>query len=366
MPRHRVFNSSTRVRKANFVCNNPTDADKKFLRDIVLGDIPLSQHNLRYLIYQMEEGTCVHLQGYAEFTKQVKPAGRTMHAETSPWHRFHWDFVDHPKKAIHYCRKPVDGCECPSCTKEREHPTRSIPHVGGSIGHAAQGRDDTIEDTVLQINCGTAISVIARQHPKIGFMYYDKIVSAVLRSKEPRQFCEVIYLEGPTGCGKSTWIREEIAKRFPGQGIYSAPLKTGHNGRWDCEGYEGQNHFVIDEFSDSMFSVDHFKTFFDKFPVTIESKGKSYKFKSNYIWLTSNRKISQWYSKYAGTGGDRSPLERRITDFFTIYDCKKNHLFGNHGGQTETGEYMLFTLRAHPVGGFKFDGVQTGNMYNII
>ncbi len=89
---------------------------------------------------------------------------------------------------------------------------------------------------------------------------------------------------GPTGTGKSHRAWDEA-------GIGAFP-KCPRTKWWD--GYQGQEHVVIDEFRGSI-DIAHLLRWFDRYPVRVEIKGSSRPFNASRIWITSNLNPNAWY-----------------------------------------------------------------------
>jgi len=61
---------------------------------------------------------------------------------------------------------------------------------------------------------------------------------------------------------------------------------------WD--GYNGQQHVVIDEFRGSI-DISHMLRWLDRYPVIVEVKGSSTCLVATTIWITSNLDPRDWY-----------------------------------------------------------------------
>jgi len=345
------FNTRSQVRRANFVLNNPNNAERAWLASLT-SRATRNIFKIRFIIFQEEiapDTATHHIQGYCEFQDRVRPLGRLMKQTSSPWTRFHWTKVDFPKAAIKYASKEE---------------TRMQGGLNGKFGEAAANRDQTVTDVTDQILSGVILSEVINQHPDISFMHYEKIVDFHNRQVPERFGCNVILLIGPSGCGKSWWAAEAAKSKGT---TYFVPDRTRHNGRWDWKSYSSENSIVINEFDDRWLKVVSFKQFFDIFPYQVEAKGQNMSFKTNNIYLTTNNDIKNWYKKFRSNPENAvhtNAMERRITQFFKIYDCRANSNWmapidddSEITGATEP--FMIMTLRPHPVGGFKFADLQT-------
>ncbi len=323
---------SSQVRRANFTLNNPTAQERAWLTSLS----NLATRRLlaiRYIVFQEEIAPTTqthHLQGYIEWMKLKRPLGKMMKAPGSPYHRFSWHRADFPRASIAYAKKKD---------------SRLAGGQHGEYGDAAAARNQTISDTTDQLNSGISLQKVIDQHSDIDFRYHKQIVAYFNRRVPNRIECNVICLIGPSGCGKSTYAK--AAARGLGT-VYEVPGKERHNGRWDWKMYACQNAIIINEFNDTFMDVTKFKKFFDTFDVQIENKGDNMIMKTNNIYLTMNTDIKNWYHKYRldpKNLADTQAMERRITQFFKIYDCRRNTNYNINAADP----YMIMTLRAHPL-----------------
>lgn len=105
---------------------------------------------------------------------------------------------------------------------------------------------------------------------------------------------------GQTGMGKSRAAWEEA-------GLEAYP-KDPLSKFWD--GYQGQNHVVMDEFRGTI-NISHILRWFDRYPVNVELKGSSTTLRATKIWITSNLHPRDWYVDLDNATMDA--LLRRLT-----------------------------------------------------
>lgn len=119
---------------------------------------------------------------------------------------------------------------------------------------------------------------------------------------------EVFVFWGTTGAGKSHKAWTDAS--------FNAYPKDPRTKFWD--GYQGQEHVVIDEFRGGI-DIAHMLRWCDQYPVIIEVKGSSTVLKATKIWITSNLDPRQWYPDIDAE--TRNALLRRltITHFSTPY-----------------------------------------------
>lgn len=89
---------------------------------------------------------------------------------------------------------------------------------------------------------------------------------------------------GRSGVGKSRRAWDEAG--------FDAYPKDPCTKFWD--GYTGQSHVVIDEFRGQI-GISHILRWFDRYPVTVETKGSAAVFRASTIWVTSNLDPRSWY-----------------------------------------------------------------------
>jgi len=115
---------------------------------------------------------------------------------------------------------------------------------------------------------------------------------------------EVFVFWGKTGTGKShrAWT----------EATWDAYPKIPSTKFWD--GYNGQENVVIDEFTGQV-CITHLLRWFDKYPVTVESKGSATVFCAKRIWVTSNIDPREWYPNAPEAQKEALLRRLRITHF---------------------------------------------------
>lgn len=89
---------------------------------------------------------------------------------------------------------------------------------------------------------------------------------------------------GDTGTGKSRRAWAEA-----GLDAYPKDPRT----KFWC-GYGQQQHVVIDEFRGGI-DISHLLRWFDRYPVTVETKGSATVLRASRVWITSNISPEQWF-----------------------------------------------------------------------
>jgi len=93
---------------------------------------------------------------------------------------------------------------------------------------------------------------------------------------------KVIVCQGPTGTGKSRWVKETFPNAYWKQ-----------RSQWWC-GYEGQDVIVLDEFY-GWLQYDLLLRLCDRYPLFLETKGGQVNCLANTIVITTNATPESWY-----------------------------------------------------------------------
>lgn len=235
--------------------------------------------NIKFAIWQIEKGTCVHAQAYLQFETEhdlswLSRAFPRIHAE---------DSRGSPADNVTYCSK--------NDTRYHNHG----PYTFGTMN--TRGRRNDLTGIQKEIEEGITNEEIARYHFAAftrnyrAFSVYRNLI------QEKRDWVvQVIALTGYTGCGKSWYC----AKNAPN--AYRQTLKD-----W-FDGYEGQDDVIFDEFYGSRFTYTYFLLLLDRYEMIVGTKHGSVNWKPKRIFITSNKKPCDWYS-----GCDFEALDRRIS-----------------------------------------------------
>lgn len=113
---------------------------------------------------------------------------------------------------------------------------------------------------------------------------------------------QVVVYYGPTGTGKSRRAWDESL--LGGSAVYAKDPRT----KFWC-GYRGEDRVVIDEFRGGI-DISHLLRWFDRYPVSVETKGSSVPLVASKIWITSNLHPRDWFSEL--DSATYEALERRL------------------------------------------------------
>lgn len=251
---------------------------------------------LRYVVVQQERCPTtkkLHLQGYAEFPKALRPGGAqsvlgmpSAHIEARNGTR---------EQARVYCMEEV----------KKGEPRVAGPWEFGVWELGGQGnRNPGVGAFLDAVEAGAEDMTLYRQNRELYLRNYRHL--GQLRSLFPLERSSksvVVWLSGPTGIGKSHWTRNLL----PGVRRYPKLVRNGSYRWWD--GYSGQPIIVLDDLDDSTskdVTRQDLKKLFDKYPYIAEKKGGTVSVTSKLIFCSS---IERPLSLYEDPHGE---LERRI------------------------------------------------------
>jgi hypothetical protein len=185
------------------------------------------------------------------------------------------------------------------CTKVDTRKPGALPMVCGD--EPRQGARNDLVSIKERIDSGAKEAEIAEEFFGQWVRYYkafNRYRGIKLPNRNFPTFTQVYW--GPPGTGKTRRAFDEA-----GPDAYWLPKPNGSRVFWD--GYEGQEHVVIDEFFGWM-PRDLMCRVCDRYPFRVETKGGSVPFVAKKIWITSNSPPAEWWSRI-GLG----PMRRRLT-----------------------------------------------------
>lgn len=284
-----LYMSKNRSRNWVFTLNNPSELED-----------PKLWNGVRYLVYQREAGEnqTPHLQGYVVMQKVAR---RSALKKLNP--RCHWEVRRGTHdEAREYCMKEEGRLEGPF-------------EVGDPPDKQGKRSDlEAVKDRIIE---GASSLEIANEFFGQWIRYnraFDKYKLLLKQQRNEETIVSVYY--GPTGTGKSRCCRE----KYP-----NAYWKS--NSKW-WDGYEGQEHVVIDEFY-GWFPYDFILRLLDRYPLNVETKGGIVAFTSKYIHITSNQSPNKWYKPSLAY----APLERRIHNIYYLSDIELPRLVLKEHGE---------------------------------
>lgn len=304
------------------------------------------RRGLTYFVFQEEVASTgqVHYQGYAEFSRRVSMATVKqvftdgVHVESRSGSQ---------AQAVHYCKKPLAGCDCTHCVKARLEPNNGLAPGGMSgewgelaiVAPVGRPRGSATRDAGFRIAEGATTADIRTEFPGVMLTHGGSVMDAVMKRRGERDWAMEIHIfVGPTGSGKSTTAKVENPEAI------ALPWPNG--GRWWMPGYYGQEVVILDEWRGQL-KVDQMMKLFDRHAwPDCEAKGRSFQFLSKKVIITTNRDPCDWFqlisgvlahASWTGSGGrsggqawrheELAALQRRIVEFAKIFDFRPGHRY---------------------------------------
>lgn len=225
-----------------------------------------------------EQGT-PHLQGWITFKRGYRPSQLK---KLEP--RVHWEFAL-TTDGENYCMK--DGTD-----------------VVINVDNRNQGQRTDLKAAVTYIK----ESGIKRFREEMGDVYvkyhngFDKI--GLLNSKKRTEKPNVVWIYGPTGCGKTSYVYD----KHPDLWISNEDLK------W-FDGYDGQETVLFDDFRGDMCKFRFLLRLLDRYPLKVPIKGGFVEWTPKNIYITSCKDPKNIYNKETFDNEEKvDQLLRRIDD----------------------------------------------------
>lgn len=263
--------AAKRVQSPNwvFTLNNP-----------VSNDIPRGWSSVAYCIWQLEEVSCPHLQGYVVFSKKLSLSSLKTLCPTA-----HWE----PRRGSHSEARDY-------CTKE------GAVEGPWTIGQEPkQGHRSDLEAIRLRIADGATDKQIADE--TFGsWCRYSRAFSTyrlLLQAKKDRGRPEVLIVYGPSGVGKTRTVRDAFPNAY-----------WKDKGQW-WDGYSGEDTVIFDEFF-GWYPYHGLKRVIDYGRLRVETKGSHVPLVAHRFVFTSNLAPWHWYSKVTDTS---DALYRRFKEY---------------------------------------------------
>lgn len=261
-----------------FTINSPTDEDSQKLQDV----------EVNFVIWQYEQGTNLHIQGYLQAKRKLTLRG----IKNLLIPRAHYEIArGTPEENIQYCTKPD--------TRVRPGGRRGVPTRMGQRSDLLSFND--------AIKSGAIDASLINDHLNEFYKYYraiDRVRMAFRPARNWEMVVKVFY--GQSGSGKTRRAFEEA-----GESNYFVSKGDSNQITW-WDGYHGQDSVIIDDFY-GWLPWSFMLRLLDRYPFTVQIKGGTVPFTSKTIYITSNEHPRHWY-KNAPNGNDLTPLLRRITE----------------------------------------------------
>lgn len=246
--------------------------------------------DVQYAVWQREKGEqgTEHLQVYVVFSNKKRRQWCNSHCTAA-----HWE----PRKGNHKQAKDY-------VTKEdtRIAGPWECGEEGDNLG--GQGKRNDLTSLKRALDEGKSETDIAQDDELFAvWARHHKIIPRykMLRAEHQRDWQTTVTVYwGPSGSGKSRRARDEA-----GPGAFWLPKPSSHTAPLYWDGYEGQEHVVIDEFYGWM-SRDTMQRVIDRYPLPVACRGYSAPFVAKKVWITSNDPPEKWWK--IGLGA----MERRL------------------------------------------------------
>jgi len=305
--RHHADKMSKRVRGWGFTHQNPTEEDRHYMELIT------KWKGVKYVKFQRERGTTVHLQGVVIFkSAKTKSAVRKLGLQC------HWtplNTVPHQINMINYCGKEetrVDGHE---------------PLEYGDAPNPGRRNDVMRALDLIKEKPHITHGELAHECPATARMV-SFVKQVKFEQQKPRRLehpCEGIWLWGQPNQGKSHMAFSDHPTAFE---------KDGSTIWFD--GYAGEKTVILDEFTGGI-PLKDVQRWTDRWPCKVQTKGGHVQLQAERIVITSNQPPWELYPNVAKVR--RKALLRR----FEIYEVKNRN---KH--HTPTPIHPLFEPHTHP------------------
>jgi len=274
---------SEKTNRFCFTRNNYTDMDVALLKSDLT-------NTFKYWCFGKEIGECgtPHLQGYFEFHNSSK-----LRISAAQKRLYEIGLSGYSIRAakgtaeqnINYCSKDGDF------------------HEGGERPKG-QGKRTDLDNVCDLIKSGKNMSDIANTYPAQVIKFHRGIQFLMNTMMNQRNFkTEIWWLWGPTGSGKSRYVWELYPCSY---------MKVSSHKWWD--GYIGQDVVIMDDFRPSKEMPFNFiLNLFDRYPLSVETKGGMIPFVSKIIYVTSPYSPDQVCAHLDWLGvEEKNQLMRRI------------------------------------------------------
>lgn len=276
--------------------NNPTKKDelKRWLSD--KAKYYVSQHEVG------EEGT-LHIQGYIIFKGNQRLAGlKKLHSKA------HWEV----RKGTHEQARAY-------CTKIETAVIGTMVEFGDPPAPGKRSDLIAMKETI-DANPLIQMEEVFEKHFATALRYSAHIKEYIALKATKRHWKTIVtVLWGPPGTGKSKLSHDVSPDAF---------VKDCTTKWWD--NYDGVADVILDDFYGGI-QMTTMLSLLDRYKCQVECKGGVINFAPKRIFITSNKKYTEWYSKPEGTSDEAwesriLAIERRIDNLLTLPELGVVHV----------------------------------------
>lgn len=147
-------------------------------------------------------------------------------------------------------------------------------------------RTDLADASKLVIDNMGNVDAVIREFPAEFVKYHRGLIALGQRLQPRRDFkTKIIWCWGPTGTGKSRFCHEQAPEAY---------WKPSNNKWWD--GYANEDAVIIDDFRPCKeVPLSYILRLFDRYPLSVESKGGTLVFNSKVIYVTAPKRPEDLY-----------------------------------------------------------------------
>lgn len=279
---------SSMARNWCFTLNNPTVVDIARCKALVEDGVAT------YAVFQLEEGEqgTPHLQGYVTLVKKVRMT--TLKTKLAPM-------------------QPHLEVASGNAAQNRKYCTKAEGRLDGPWEYGEMtlvGKQALMKILFDCVEAGWTQRQMTQAYPAL--LGHSKAIAYAVRlrseasAKRWREVMVTVRIGG-TGLGKT---REAIGGDYEGCYVWSKTNAKGSTNWFD--GYEHQDHLILDEIQPGDFTIAHMLRLLDGNPLTMQVKGASVSANFTRVTLTSNFPVAAWFPK----AGEHSmaALRRRISE----------------------------------------------------
>jgi hypothetical protein len=283
-------------RKWCFTINNPVESDDP---GPVLGAI---RSSIKYAVWQKERGDnegTLHWQGFVEF----KTRGRRLTGMKDLFPRAHLEAANGSAlQNKEYCTKEEGRVEG--------------PYEIGACPEGGAGRRSDLLSVKRRIEEGASDREIASEFFGQWCRYERAFKRYRMMVQVGRQWqTKVKVFWGEPGTGKTKLAQKLAMEEADALGssvfVLNDAMRHGCGVWWD--GYAGEEVVIIEEF-EGWISRNQFKGLVNHSPLNVQVKGGAVSFRARSIYITSNKKPSEWWKIESQTQREAWPqIVRRLS-----------------------------------------------------